>query len=141
MSNPRTAENQDRDVRGLDIHPMKIKADPEDSSYLSRTKISVASASTSSARRSLSRSNSVQSVGQATEPLVYVKKEETLLEFDFEDGDDFGGLVEKTRLIPEVELEQVKSRVLNKEEVKARVREAPLILLFSVKTLGCSTHV
>ncbi|KAF9950346.1 recQ-mediated genome instability protein 1 [Mortierella alpina] len=114
------AARRDRDVRGLDIHPVKIKADPEDSPLLSRTKIPIASVPTPPVRRSLSRSNSVQSVGQATEPLVYVKKEETLLEFDFEDGDDFGGLVERTRLIPEVELNHVKSHVLNKEEVKAR---------------------
>ncbi|KAF9280558.1 recQ-mediated genome instability protein 1 [Mortierella alpina] len=140
---------KDRDVRGLDIHPMKIKADPEDSALLSRTKIPMPSTSSSSARRSLSRSSSVQSVGQATEPLVYVKMEETLLEFDFEDGDDFGGLVEKTRSIPEVELDQVKSHVLNKEEVKARARVHKLgkfslttqavsipILLFPAKTAG-----
>ncbi|CAO3567608.1 unnamed protein product [Mortierella alpina] len=116
------AASRDRDVRGLDIHPMKIKADPEDNPFLLRTKIPIASVPTSPARRSLSRSNSVQSVGQATEPLIYVKKEETLLEFDFEDDDDFGGLVERTRLIPEVELGHVKSHVLNKEEVKARAR-------------------
>ncbi|KAF9573700.1 recQ-mediated genome instability protein 1 [Mortierella alpina] len=117
-----TSASRDRDVRGLDIHPMKIKADPEDITVLSRTKLPGASVSSSSARRSLSRSTSVQSVGQATEPLVYVKKEETLLEFDFEDGDDFGGLVERTRLIPEVELDNVKTHVMNKEEVKARAR-------------------
>ncbi|KAF9927365.1 hypothetical protein BGZ67_007541 [Mortierella alpina] len=117
-----TAASQDRDIRGLDIHPIKIKADPEHSAFLSRTKLPIASVPTPSERQSMSRSNSVQSVGQATEPLAYVKKEETLLEFDFEDGDDFGGLVEKTRLIPEVELDHVKSHVLNNEEVKARAR-------------------
>ncbi|KAG0199179.1 hypothetical protein BGX28_007511 [Mortierella sp. GBA30] len=122
QDNSEHAMSRDRDVRGLDIQMRRIKAEPGDMSFSSRSKLSIASSSTSYSRRSLPPSNSPRDVGQATEPLVYVKKEETLLEFDFDDEDDFGGLAEESHSIPEVELDCVERLVYSGQEVKAKAR-------------------
>lgn len=51
-----------------------------------------------------------------------VKQEETLLEFEMDDEDDFGGLAEIIPIIPLVELTQVEHEVRRGQEVKVKVK-------------------
>ncbi|KAG0280150.1 hypothetical protein BGZ95_011147 [Linnemannia exigua] len=53
---------------------------------------------------------------------VPVKQEETLLEFEMDDEDDFGGLAEVVPIIPVVELTRVEQNVCRGQEIKAKAR-------------------
>ncbi|KAF9105074.1 hypothetical protein BGX29_000737 [Mortierella sp. GBA35] len=57
-----------------------------------------------------------------TDHWVPVKQEETLLEFEMDDEDDFGGLAEVIPIIPLVELTRVEQDVRSGQEVKAKAR-------------------
>ncbi|KAG0057624.1 hypothetical protein BGZ83_006997 [Gryganskiella cystojenkinii] len=91
------------DVPALDIHTVVIKTEPG-------LEPSTATGGKHNTMPSLSRSSS----------LVMIKPEETLLEFDMDDMDDFGGLKEVA--IPEVELDQVLGLVREDKEVKTKAR-------------------
>jgi hypothetical protein len=59
-----------------------------------------------------------------------VKQEETLLEFEMDDEDDFGGLAEVIPIIPLVELTQVEHEVRRGQEVKVKVKLLFIYLFF-----------
>ncbi|KAG0305237.1 hypothetical protein BGZ98_004434 [Dissophora globulifera] len=81
------------------------------------------------------------------EAMVQIKQEETLLEFDMDDEDDFGGLNEVLYMVPDVELDAVGDAVRNGGEVKSKVSqhasEARVSKLgkFSLTTLAVSIPV
>ncbi|KAG0346493.1 hypothetical protein BG004_001617 [Podila humilis] len=72
--------------------------------------------------------------------MVTVKNEEVMLEFDMEDEDDFGGLMELTQVIPLVPLDKVKTEVESGREVRTRGKIARLGK-FSLTTLAVSIPV
>ncbi|KAF8936658.1 recQ-mediated genome instability protein 1 [Dissophora ornata] len=69
-------------------------------------------------------------------PLKAIKQEETLLEFDMDDEDDFGGLSEVVHVVPEVDLDQVEKAVRDGRE--ARVNK---LGKFSLTTLAVSIPI
>ncbi|KAF9190348.1 hypothetical protein BGZ51_006787 [Haplosporangium sp. Z 767] len=73
-------------------------------------------------------------------PEVYIKREETLLEFDMDDEDDFGGLNDVVHVVPEVDLDQVESAIRERQEVKAKARVHKLGK-FSLTTLAVSIPI
>ncbi|KAI1318396.1 hypothetical protein EDD11_006734 [Mortierella claussenii] len=73
-------------------------------------------------------------------PMAPVKQEETLLEFDMDDDEDFGGLSELTHVVPEVELDQVEAKVRSGQEVRAKARVHKLGK-FSLTTLAVSIPI
>ncbi|KAG0311556.1 hypothetical protein BGZ99_010084 [Dissophora globulifera] len=74
------------------------------------------------------------------EAMVQIKQEETLLEFDMDDEDDFGGLNEVLYMVPDVELNAVGDAVRNGGEVKSKARVSKLGK-FSLTTLAVSIPV
>ncbi|KAF9911171.1 recQ-mediated genome instability protein 1 [Lobosporangium transversale] len=74
------------------------------------------------------------------ETMVEIKKEETLLEFDMNDDEDYGSLALAMSIIPEVELDQVKREVQEGREVKAKSRVHKLGK-FSLTTLAVSIPI
>ncbi|KAF8945001.1 hypothetical protein BGZ47_003391 [Haplosporangium gracile] len=69
-----------------------------------------------------------------------VKQEETLLEFEMDDEDDFGGLAEVIPIIPLVELTRVEHEVRSDREVKAKARLHRLGK-FSLTTMSASIPI
>ncbi|KAG0259995.1 hypothetical protein BG011_002215 [Mortierella polycephala] len=73
-------------------------------------------------------------------PEVHIKREETLLEFDMDDEDDFGGLNDVVHVVPEVNLDQVENAVREQQEAKAKARVHKLGK-FSLTTLAVSIPI
>ncbi|KAG0289274.1 hypothetical protein BGZ96_007135 [Linnemannia gamsii] len=69
-----------------------------------------------------------------------VKQEETLLEFEMHDEDDFGGLAEVIPIIPLVEITQVEHEVRRGQEVKVKARLLKLGK-FSLTTTSASIPI
>ncbi|KAF9156150.1 hypothetical protein BG015_007048 [Linnemannia schmuckeri] len=77
---------------------------------------------------------------RAPEHWTPVKQEETLLEFEMDDEDDFGGLAEVIPIIPLVELTRVEHEVRTGREVKAKARLYKLGK-FSLTTMSASIPI
>ncbi|KAF9116329.1 hypothetical protein BGX27_003322 [Mortierella sp. AM989] len=118
----------EQDISDLDIQ-MKIKSEPGyETSIQKKTIVKTESETTYTQDYNTSESR------------VYIKQEETLLEFDMDDDCDFGGLTEVIAVIPEVDLDQVQVSVRDGREVKAQARVHKLGK-FSLTTLAVSIPI
>ncbi|KAF9548880.1 hypothetical protein EC957_005232 [Mortierella hygrophila] len=77
---------------------------------------------------------------RAPEQWAPVKQEETLLEFEMDDEDDFGGLAEVIPIITLVELTRVEHNVRSGQEVRAKARLHKLGK-FSLTTMSASIPI
>ncbi|KAG0366232.1 hypothetical protein BC939DRAFT_460683 [Gamsiella multidivaricata] len=127
ISDGQPLSNPDHNVAGLDIN-RSIKPEPDGSGVL-RSKLN-----------ELFTQESRRGQEPPSEISVPIKLEETLLEFDMDDEDDFGGLSEIIPVVPEVELDQVQGAVHEGREVKAKARVRKLGK-FSLTTLAVSIPI
>ncbi|KAG0005539.1 hypothetical protein BGZ79_004047 [Entomortierella chlamydospora] len=117
----------DQDISEPDIR-MKIKSEPDSTSFIPKKVIVKSEPETTYSQSYVSQSK------------VYIKQEETLLEFDMDDDCDFGGLTEVVHVVPEVELDKVETSVREGKEVKAQARVHKLGK-FSLTTLAVSIPI
>ncbi|KAF9909922.1 hypothetical protein EC991_007725 [Linnemannia zychae] len=151
-----TERQEEKDIQPMSL-PVKVKVEAAEVSGVSHAVIDLSSDDDGDTDKANgSRTSGSQGVRVKQEPgkgtsskmdkmrgstsWIPVKQEETLLEFEMDNEEDFGGLDEVIPIVPFVELTQVEQDVRNGREVKVKARVHKLGK-FSLTTMSASIPI